>query len=99
MKAEPAKSILPPGTLGYWEEAPLYERDAEKARDYMAKAGLQSLDLELVVENTVEYRSWAEIIQQNLAEVGINITITTLDPSAFWVIGEGDKGKDVELSP
>jgi len=96
-KADQARSILPPDILGYWDGAPLYERDLEKARDYMARAGVSSLDLTLAVENTMEYRTWAEIIQQNLAEIGIDVSIQTLDTSAFWVLGEGDKGKEVEL--
>ncbi len=96
-KAEQARALLPPSILGHWEDAPLYERDVEKARAYLAAAGLESLDLELAVLNTMEFRTWAEIIQQNLAEVGINITISTLDSSSFWSLGEGDKGKEVEL--
>ncbi|MCL2163856.1 MAG: ABC transporter substrate-binding protein [Oscillospiraceae bacterium] len=96
-KAEQARALLPPRVLGYWEDAPLYQRDVEKARGYMAQAGLTSLDLEIIIESTVEYRTWAEIIQQNLAEIGINLTITPLDPSAFWVAGEGDKGLELEM--
>lgn len=96
-QAEPAKTILPPGMLGYWEDAPLYQRDVAKAKEYMAAAGLESLDLQLAIEDTTESRTWAEIIQQNLAEVGINIIIEPLDASAYWVLGEGDKGKEVGL--
>jgi peptide/nickel transport system substrate-binding protein len=95
--AEQANTMIPPGVLGHWEDAPVYERDVEKAKDYLAEAGLESLDLELAILDTTEYRTWAEIIQQNLAEVGINITIVSLDPSTFWVLGDGDKGKDVDL--
>jgi peptide/nickel transport system substrate-binding protein len=96
-KAKQARAMIPEGTLGYWEDAPLYERDVEKSRKYLAAAGLESLELELAIESTDEYRAWAEVIQQNLAEVGITITISSLDEATFWSIGEGDKGLDVEL--
>jgi peptide/nickel transport system substrate-binding protein len=95
--AEQATTLIPPGLLGYWAEAPAYQRDVEKAKEYMEKAGLESLDLEIAIEDTVEYRTWAEVAQQNLAEIGINLTITPMDSSSFWVIGEGDQGLEVEL--
>lgn len=96
-KVEQARALLPPYILGYWKEAPLYERDLEKAQSYMAKAGISSLDLTLSVENTMEYRTWAEIIKENLADIGINASIQVLDSSTFWSLGEGEGGKEVEL--
>jgi len=96
-KAEQARAILPKGTLGYWEDAPLVVRDVEKAREYLAAAGLTSLDLDLAISDNTEFRTWAEVAQQNLAEVGININIVSLDSSAYWELGAGDKGKEVEL--
>jgi len=96
-KAEQARAIIPPRILGYWEDAPLHERDVERARGYLEQAGLTSLDLELAIEGTVEYTTWAAIIQQNLEEVGINITINTMDAATFWDIGMGESSLDVEL--
>jgi len=96
-KADQARAILPPRILGYWEDAPLYERDVERARGYLEQAGLTSLDLELAILNTVDYTTWAAIIQQNLAEVGINIQINLMDSAAFWEVGMGESGLDVEL--
>jgi peptide/nickel transport system substrate-binding protein len=96
-QATQAREMLPEGILGYWKDAPLYTRDVAKAKEYLAKAGLKTLDLNLAIDNTSEYSTWAQVIQQNLAEVGINITIVPLDDAAFWDLGMGDKGKDVEL--
>ncbi|NLF13155.1 MAG: hypothetical protein GX597_15325, partial [Anaerolineaceae bacterium] len=70
--AERACSLIPRGLIGYWEDAPCYERDVEKAKEYLAAAGLESLDLRLDLQDTTEDRIWSEIIQQNLAEVNIN---------------------------
>jgi peptide/nickel transport system substrate-binding protein len=96
-QAEVEYGLVPPGLLGYWPDAPKYTRDVAKAKEFMAKAGLETLDLRFDIEDTSEYRSWAEIAQQNLKEVGINLTINPMDSSSFWELGAGDKGKDAEL--
>jgi len=96
-QAEQEFGLIAPGLIGYWADAPRYQRDVTKAKEYLAKAGVTSLDLRLDIQNTTEYRTWAEIAQQNLKEIGINITINTLDSSSFWSLGEGEKGKEAEL--
>jgi peptide/nickel transport system substrate-binding protein len=96
-QAEPEYGLIAPGLIGHWKDAPRYERDVAKAKDYLSKAGLTSLDLRLDIQNTAEYRTWAEIAQENLKEVGINIQINPLDSSSFWSLGEGEAGKSAEL--
>lgn len=96
-QAEQATTLVPSSLLGYWEDAPLHGRDVELAKDYLAKAGVDSLELDLAVFDTPLYRSWGEIIQQNLAEIGISVNVLTMDSASFWSLGEGDKGKEVEL--
>ncbi|HUI89068.1 MAG TPA: ABC transporter substrate-binding protein [Anaerolineales bacterium] len=89
--------IQPQGAVGFWQDAPVYNRDVAKAKDYLAKAGVTSLNLSLTYENTDEYNTWAQIIQQNLKDVGINVTLNPLDSSSFWALGEGGKDKTLEL--
>lgn len=96
-KAPRANALIPEGTPGYWKDAPVYNRDVAKAKEYLAKANLTSLDLKLTYENTDEYNTWGQIVQQNLKEVGINITLDPLDSSTFWSYGEGGKDKELEL--
>jgi peptide/nickel transport system substrate-binding protein len=96
-EAERGNAMIPPGLIGDWTDAPQYERDVEKAKEYLAKAGLESLDLEIISGQTAESKIWAEVIQQNLAEVGINVTINQLDASSAWQAGFGDNGKNLEL--
>jgi peptide/nickel transport system substrate-binding protein len=96
-KAPRANALIPEGTLGYWKDAPVYNRDVTKAKEYLAKAGLTSLDLKFTYENTDEYSTWAQIVQQNLKDVGINVTLNPLDSSTFWAYGEGGKDKELEL--
>ncbi|MBN1316082.1 MAG: hypothetical protein JXA42_11455 [Anaerolineales bacterium] len=96
-QAEQSGAMVPKGLLGYWADAPLIKSDVEKAKEYMAKAGLETLDLEIACQDTSEYRTWAEIAQANLAEIGINLTINPMDSSTYWSMGEGEKGLEVEL--
>jgi peptide/nickel transport system substrate-binding protein len=91
-------ALVPPGLVGYWEDAPCYQRDVEKAKEFMAAAGLETLDLRLDLQDTSEYRTWAEIIQQNLKDVGINLTLNPMDSSAYWSTSFGeDAVKNNEL--
>jgi peptide/nickel transport system substrate-binding protein len=96
-KVDRAYGIIAPGLVGYWPDAPKYERDVAKAKEYMAKAGLTTLDLRFDILNTTEFQTWAQIVKENLKEVGINITINPMDSASFWSIGEGDAGKNAEL--
>lgn len=96
-KVEQAHAIIPPGVFGFWEDAPVYERDLEKAQAYMDKAGVTSLDLKIDCESILEYQTWAQVIQQNLADIGITVTINTHDGASFWELGFGDKGNELEL--
>jgi peptide/nickel transport system substrate-binding protein len=97
-QAEPEYALIPPGLIGYWADAPRYERDVEKAKEYMAAAGLETLDLRLDLQDTTEYRTWAEIIQQNLKDVGINLELNPMESSAYWSTSFGeDAVKNNEL--
>ena len=96
-KAPQANALIPDGTLGFWKDAPVYTRDVAKAKDYMAKAKLTSLDLKMTYENTDEFNTWGQIVQQNLKDVGINVTLEPLDSSTFWAYGAGGKDKALEL--
>ncbi len=97
-QAEQEYALIPPGLVGYWADAPHYERDVEKAKEYMAAAGLETLDLRLDLQDTTEYRTWAEIAQQNLKEVGINLELNPMESSAYWSTSFGEEAvKNNEL--
>mgnify|MGYP000078480535 CR=1 FL=1 len=57
--------------------------DPEKAKELLAQAGYAEgeLNLRLVTDNTNNRREIAEIIQQFLSQVGINVTIETIEAS------------------
>ena len=97
-KAPRANALIQPeGAVGFWKDAPVYTRDVAKAKDYLSKTGLKSLDLTLTYEQTDEFNTWGQIIQENLKEVGINITLNPLDSSSFWSLGDAGKDKSLEL--
>ena len=96
-KAEQEKTLVPPGLLGHWEDAPIYERDVEKAKEYLAAAGLETLDIRLDFEDITESRIWAEIIAENLKEVGINAELNPMDSSTFWTSSFGEQSVNNEL--
>lgn len=93
-KVERECTLIPPGLLGHWEDAPCYERDVEKAKEYLSEAGLETLDLRLDLQDTTEDRIWAEIIQQNLAEVGINVELNPMDSSTYWTTTFGEQAAE-----
>jgi peptide/nickel transport system substrate-binding protein len=87
-----ACAIVSPSQIGYWVDAPCYDRDVDKARDYLKKAGVTALDLTLTTLNREDVRATAEIIQANLADIGVKTNIQVLDDAAYWEGGFGDKG-------
>lgn len=59
--------------------------DVELAKEYLAKAGYENgVDLELTIIAREPDNTAAQIVQAQLAEVGINITINALD-TASWI--------------
>src|SRR6185503_21319008 len=85
-------ALLAPGQVGYWADAPCYERDVEMAQSYMQKAGIDSLDLTLTFLNREENKSVAEVMQANLADIGINVELVPQDDAPYWDGGFGETG-------
>jgi len=91
--------IVTPGVVGY-RETSSYSYKPDEAKALLAQAGVSNLELELKMENTQERQTEAQIIQANLADVGIKLTITPLDSGPFWNLGQESKGdawKTLEL--
>jgi peptide/nickel transport system substrate-binding protein len=82
---EQATAILPPGMpVGYWEDAPKYERDVEKAKQYLADAGAEGLELVMNVgSDEPGSETVAEIVQENLTEVGFKIKVEAQEGGTF----------------
>jgi peptide/nickel transport system substrate-binding protein len=76
--------IAPDMPLGYWEDAPVYERDVDKARSFLQVANADGLQLEMSVsEGEPGASTVAEIVQANLQEVGIDVKVLVQDGGVF----------------
>ena len=100
--AEVATGPIPPGLLGNREKSLLPERaDVEGAKKLLTEAGYPNgLDLTLDILSKSTYNTIAQVIQANLAQVGIRVQINIHDSGAFWVLGsekDGDSWKDLQL--
>ncbi len=93
-----AKTLLAPGLIGAWPEAPLYNRDVEKAKALLAEAGQTGLSVSFTCLNEAVPMATAQIVQANLAEIGVTVTINAMDSGAYWAMGSDDKSKDLELT-
>ena len=92
--------IVPPGLVGHRDTYRFAQRDVEKAKALIAEAGAEGLELEIKIINKVDLNSASSIIQANLAEIGINLTITPLEAGVWWDLGleaRGDAWKDLQL--
>ncbi|WP_373893336.1 ABC transporter substrate-binding protein [Virgibacillus sp. CBA3643] len=79
--ANVAKNPLPPSYMGYNEDTEAYEYDLDKAEELLAKAGYEDgLEIELWTMPVArpympDPETVAEIVQSNLGEIGIDVTI------------------------
>jgi peptide/nickel transport system substrate-binding protein len=94
-----ANALLAESLLGYWKDAPVYQRDVDAAKKLLADAGLaDGFKTKLTIQSTARFQAIAAVIQANLADVGIEVEIEALETAAFWALGKGDTSKDLELS-
>jgi len=95
--AERENALIPPDLVGYWEEAPTYERNVERARELLAEAGAEGLELRIDLEDITRDRLWAEIAAENLKEVGFNVELNPMDSSTYWTSSFGEQSVNNEL--
>ncbi|WP_380284273.1 ABC transporter substrate-binding protein [Kitasatospora purpeofusca] len=82
--ADIATTFLPPSLAGGVKGDPLKvpaAGDPEKAKAMLKEAGKTDLKLQITVSLGDKLR--AEAIQQSLSKAGIQVTVNTVDPSAF----------------
>jgi peptide/nickel transport system substrate-binding protein len=97
--AERSTGIIAPGLPGHRDITPP-ARDVEGARALLEEAGVQDLSLSLDILNKTERTAAAQVIQANLAELGIAVEIRPHDSGTFWTLGDenaGDAWKDIQL--
>ena len=97
--AEASFGVVSPGLVGRRTSAS-YSFNPDESRQLLQEAGVSGLDLTLRTLNNQERILAATIIQANLADIGINVTVLPLDSGPFWEMGQESKGdtwKDLEI--
>lgn len=96
-----ANGLVSTGLVGHRDGNLYPARDVAQARELLAEAGFpDGFKTTLTSQNTANYLARAQIIQANLAEVGIDVEILGYESGTFWSIGmeaESDKWQDVAL--
>lgn len=78
--AIPADGPLAPPVFGSYDELDAIEQDIEEAEELLAEAGYEDgFDVELWVDDSRAWRDAAEIIQAQLAPIGINVEIESME--------------------
>jgi peptide/nickel transport system substrate-binding protein len=90
----PVQGPTAPGSAWYFDYIP-YTRDLDKARQLLGEAGVgDGFDMEIMATSTYEETvRQAQVIQQNLAEVGIRVSISTPEFSE-WLDRQGEGNFD-----
>jgi peptide/nickel transport system substrate-binding protein len=80
-----ASAIIAPGMpVGYWKEAPVYEPDVQKAKQYLKKANAQGRKIQMAVDVAEPGADVvAEVVQQNLKQVGFNVNVQIQESGTF----------------
>ncbi|MGH6893013.1 MAG: ABC transporter substrate-binding protein, partial [Dongiaceae bacterium] len=92
--------IIPPGLIGHRDTYRYATRNVEKAKALVAEAGAEGLEIDIKIINKTDQNTAASVIQANLAEIGIDLTIVPLESGTWWDLGlesRGDAWKDLQL--
>ena len=87
--AKPSTGIIAPGLLGN-RKASLVSPNAnvKKAKKLLKESGEKNVALKLAILNKQANVTTAQIIQANLAAIGIKVEIDLHEGSTFWGLGE-----------
>jgi len=91
--APKAFGVIPIGVLGH-RDSSKYSYKPDEARALLKDAGVTNLSLELKTLNQTDRLAAAQVIQANLADVGVEVKIIPLDSGPFWNLGLESKGDD-----
>ena len=99
--AKPATGIIAPGLAGHRKSSLVPPaQNIEKAQALLAESGAAGTKLAIDVLNKSVNVTTAQIIQANLAQIGLELEIRMHEGATFWTLGEeskGDQWKNLEL--
>ncbi len=79
-----ANTILPPGLLGHWKDAPAYKVDLKKAKQLLKEGGKpDGFKANLYIWPDEQAKVTAEVIKADLAKIGVDIDIQIKETGAF----------------
>ena len=83
--ALPAKNFCAPQNLYYNDEMEGYKQDIEEAKKLAKETGLTEKTLHYIYnQNRPNMKETAQVVQQQLKEIGVNVEIEGLDSPAFF---------------
>jgi peptide/nickel transport system substrate-binding protein len=92
-----AEGIIPRTMWGHNDNLTLYEFDLDKAKELLEMAGYAPGDLKLdiaYIGTSAEYESAALLLQQNLAEIGVELELKPGPWTEIW-----ENAKNLETAP
>lgn len=91
-----ATGLAAQGMIGYRDELPI-KRDVEKAKKLIQEAGAEGTTLKLSYAGFAIRMTAGQIIQSNLAEIGINVELDQQNDATFWDVTV-NKPENMQLS-
>ncbi len=84
--AVPANGIYPEGLVGYNEDLAEIPYDPEAAMELLAEAGYPDGFDMVIATTTTDSQNLVQIIQQQFAAIGVNVTIEQMDEASWYDI-------------
>jgi peptide/nickel transport system substrate-binding protein len=90
--------LVPTSIFGYLDDFKWYEQDIEKAKQLLAEAGYpDGFDITFSMEGSPMYMQPAEVVQDQLRKIGINVTFNKMERAAYLEDVAGNMNFDVSL--
>ncbi|MFO1091251.1 MAG: ABC transporter substrate-binding protein [Hyphomicrobiales bacterium] len=88
-----AHGVVPLGLIGNRKESK-FSYNPDEARALLKDAGVSDLQLTFKTLNESYRVTAAQVVQANLADVGVKVDIVPVDSGPFWNLGLESKGED-----
>lgn len=99
--AERSTGISTPGNVGHRDGNLITGRDVAKAKALLADAGRAGgFETTITALNDTDRISACQVMQSNLAEIGIEAEIIPHDPGTYWTLrleAEGEMWRDLQI--
>ena len=90
--AELANMLCPTSIFGYDKEGKWYSQDLKKAKELMAEAGYPNgFDVVFRMNSSDTYMKPAEVVQDQLRQIGINVTFDKMERSTYLDLVAGKR--------